>query len=302
MAGRCARILPARPPRRSGIIGGVSIPLPELDPEPPRLDPAAVTKQLDAGLKRLSSLVRGIPDLSAPAVGTWSAADVAAHVATEVEIYAAIARGEGSPYTGADPTSVVSQRYLESVGDRTPYGLADRIDAGRPALLAAVTGGAHGADIEDPLVPWHRGITLHRSVVTALLVAEVCVHGHDIAQASRRMWHLEPAEAATAFRSYLRLADRLLTPAAAGHTARYVLRVRGFPVARAVLSFTDGRLAVEGNPQGRVDCHVSATAPALLMVLMGRSAPRRATLRGDVWVHGRRPWLAHGLPKLFRAP
>lgn len=280
----------------------MTIPLPELDPEPPRLEPYTVAQQLDAGLKRLRNLVRGIPDLELPAVGSWTAADVACHVATSAEVYAGIARGEGSPVTGLGGIAAISQSILDGVADRTPFGLADRIDAGRVALLQAVTGGVHGEAIEDPVVTWHAGIPLRRSVVAALLVAEVCVHGHDIAQAARRMWHIEPAEAATGFRSYLPVVGHFLAPSAAGHTARYDVRIRRFPAARAVFAFAEGGLVVEGRPQGPVDCKLSATAPALLMVLMGRTSSVRAALRGDVLAHGRRPWLGLGLPELFRAP
>lgn len=277
----------------------MSIPLPELGPEPPRLVPATVAKQLDAGLKRLSSLVRGIPDLELPAVGSWSAADVACHIAAGVELYAGIVRGEGSPVTDLDGLGAWSQSMIDGVADRTPFGLADRIDAGRLALLEALTAGESGA---DPVVPWHLGIPLDRSVVAALLVAEVCVHGHDIARPARRMWHIEPAEAATAFRSYLPVVGHFLAPAAAGHTARYDVRIRRFPAARAVFAFTEGRLVVEGNPQGPVDCKLSATGPSLLMVLMGRSSAARAAVRGDVLAFGRKPWLGLGLPGLFRTP
>lgn len=280
----------------------MTIPLPELDPEPPRLDPSTVAKQLDAGLKRLSNLVRGIPDLNLPAVGSWTAADVACHLATGAELYAGIARGEGSPVTDLAGIGALSQSMIDGVEDRTPFGLADRIDAARVAVLEAVTRGVHGEAIENPVVPWHAGIPLRRSVVAALLVAEVCVHGHDIAHAARRMWHIEPAEAATGFRSYLPIVGHFLAPAAAGHTARYDVKIRRFPAARAVFAFTEGRLVVEGHPQGPVDCKLSATASALLMVLMGRTSPVQAALRGDVLAYGRRPWLGLGLPELFRAP
>jgi len=51
-----------------------------------------------------------------------------------------------------------------------------------------------------------------------------------------------------------------------------------------------------------VDCVISAEPATFLLVNYGRTGPWGPAHTGKVVAWGRRPWLALGLPKTFRAP
>jgi uncharacterized protein (TIGR03083 family) len=263
-------------------------------PDPPEL--AAVAAAVDAGLRRMVDLIRGIPDLSAPAVGTWSIEHTAVHLTAGVELYAGIARGEGSPYSDLAAIAASNEALIATVTERSPQALADRLDLARKDFAAAL-------GEENSTVPWHGGVPLPRSVVAGLVLGEIAVHGWDISRAAGRTWSIPPAYGALIFRSFLPIVHLFVDrEATAGLTARYDLRARGYPEARAILAFNDGDLTVEREPAGPVDCVMSTAPGALVLVLMGRTGPWQPVFHGQALAWGRKPWLGFGLAKLFATP
>ena len=130
------------------------------------------------------------------------------------------------------------------------------------------------------------------------------MHGYDSARAARRPWPVPADWARTVFLGALPVIPHyLLAERAQGRRARYDIRLRGEPGARANFTVAGGALVIEAPAPGQpADCHLSADPWAFLLVLYGRSGPLTPTLSGKILAWGRRPWLALTLPALFRKP
>ncbi|HVE24201.1 MAG TPA: maleylpyruvate isomerase N-terminal domain-containing protein [Sporichthya sp.] len=264
---------------------------------PPPIDLATVTVAADRALDRVANLVRGIPEQSAKALGDWSIAQTAAHLLGVVGAYIDIAAGNGSPYQDLQKVAATNEELLARVTERTPFQLGEQLQALRPALAAAV------GDEPDGLRPGHAGEPLLRSTAVARVLGEAVVHGWDISMAAKRMWFIEPADAALIFRSFLPFLPLFVHPEnAKGVTARFDVRVRKFPEARAVFAFKDGQLTVEGEPQGRVDCTLSGAAASMILVIHRRIGLANPILRGQLAAWGPKPWLGFKLVNFFDPP
>jgi uncharacterized protein (TIGR03083 family) len=263
---------------------------------PPTLDLPTVAAAADGVLDRFAGLVGAIPDLSGPAIGTWSMEQTAAHVLGVVEAYIQIARGDGSPFTDLSKVAEDNETRMNSVTERTPAALAAQVQALRPVLAAAAAG-------PDGEVPGHAGAPQLRSSGVARILGEVLVHGWDVGRAAGRPWVIDPAEAALTFRSFLPFLPLFVNPATtSGLTARFDVRLRKFPEGRAVFAFRDGALAVEGEPQGPVDCVMSSSPVPLILVVHQRIGLAAPILRGQMAAWGRRPWLGFQLVNYFDPP
>jgi Mycothiol maleylpyruvate isomerase N-terminal domain len=263
---------------------------------PPRLDLPTVATAADRVLDRFASLIRAIPDLSGPAIGTWSMEQTAAHTIGVCGAYIDIARGDGSPYTDLRQVAAINEQRMTALTRRSPAELADQVQALRPALAAAVAG-------PDAEVPGHAGVPQLRSSAAARVLGEALVHGHDVARGAGRAWVIDPVDAALTFRSFLPFLPLFVDPVATrGLTARFDVRLRKFPEARAVFAFRDGVLTVEGEPQGPVDCVMSSAAVPLILVVHQRIGLPTPILRGQMAAWGRRPWLGFRLVNYFDPP
>lgn len=260
------------------------------------MDLPTVAAAADRALDRFANLIRSIPELSDPAVGTWNLHQVAAHVLGVVGAYADIARGEGSPYTDLARVGEVNEKRMATVSDRTPFGLSQQLQDLRPVVAAALEG-------PDALVPGHDGVLQLRSIAAGRILGETIVHSWDVATAAQRMWWIEPADAALIFRSFLPFLPLFVHPQnARGFTGRFDVRMRKFPEARAVLAFRDGELTVEAEPQGRVDCTLMGAPASMILVVHRRIGLANPILRGQLAAWGRKPWLGFRLVNLFDPP
>jgi hypothetical protein len=57
-----------------------------------------------------------------------------------------------------------------------------------------------------------------------------------------------------------------------------------------LLVFDDGSLALDAPGARDVDAYVSAGAPALMMMFIGRQGTAKLVLGGQIAAWGRRPW------------
>jgi hypothetical protein len=257
---------------------------------------------LSVVVPRLTALIRSIGDPAAPAVGTWNAVEVAAHLSHAWSVLPVLARGETESFLDApeELAAFTAERVREDA-TRDLDAIAARIDAAAAAYLATPLddGGER---------PWMvRGTALPASAFACHLLNESLVHGYDIAQAQRRSWTIEPAHAAMAILGFLFPALSVVDPRfpvvqerAAGVRARFDIRVRG--AGRVHLVLDDGAASVEAASDRRVDCHLSGEPAALFLLIWSRRSQWHGALRGQLLVWGRRPWLGMRLPQMLRNP
>ncbi|MGH3845562.1 MAG: maleylpyruvate isomerase family mycothiol-dependent enzyme [Pseudonocardiaceae bacterium] len=251
---------------------------------------------VEAAVDRLCRVVRSAGNPEALAIGEWSVRDVAAHVAGGIPVHLSIIRGEGSTYRALDRIAESNAAALAEITERNCGVLADRIEAGMADLAAAAR-----ARPGDPQVAWHGGLPMPLSSELALLLGELLVHGYDIARASGQPWTIPPADAGLVFAGAVPVLPYLVNQAAAvGVCATFDVRLRGYGCAAFV--FEGGSLQVLPQPDGPVDCRLSADPVAFLLVMFGRSDPIRQVLTGKVVAWGRKPWLGLMLPRLLLSP
>lgn len=251
---------------------------------------------------RLTDLIRGIRNPDAPAIGEWSAGDVAVHLAQVWETLPALGSGAiDSPLSRLDELADLTSSMVRSEGDRDPHAAAARIEAAAAAYLA---GPAPGDDTHPWLV---EGTRLPASAFACHILNESLVHGHDIARAEGRPWRISSAHAGLAIMGFIFPALSVLDPRApvdqekaAGVRACYDVRVRRAGSVR--LLFEDGAVSIQLPSRGRVDCHVSADATTLFLLVWSRIGLWPGMLTGKVSVWGRRPWLGVRLPQMLRNP
>jgi hypothetical protein len=155
----------------------------------------------------------------------------------------------------------------------------------------------------DELVGWHGDVPLPISTVCAVLAGEAYIHGGDIARALGRPWLLNQDDMRTLFLGLAPLLPHYVDPAgAAGLTARFDIRLRGDPGARADFVFEQGQLTAREHEEARADCRISADPAAFVLIVYGRSGVLAPALEGKVFASGRKPWLGLTLPRRFRRP
>ena len=261
--------------------------------------PTPSLPDLRAGLAsaaaRLAALLQRGPDPNLPAIGTWTVGEVAAHAAGSASFFLAVLRGEAPP-EAIEEAATNNAAFLAANLEREPAALAGRFVAGEQALLN------HATALEgDPVVEVFRGVWTPASTLLAVELAEVLVHGFDIARATRLPWEIGRGEAALATAGLVPLLPHMLDDRkAAGFAARIDLRLRG--AGRTLLVFSDGTLRVSAPDGGAVDCHLSADPAAYLLLSYRRVGPIAPMVAGKMLAWGRRPWLAARMSRLFRAP
>ncbi|MES4902026.1 MULTISPECIES: maleylpyruvate isomerase family mycothiol-dependent enzyme [unclassified Streptomyces] len=246
----------------------------------------------------IAVLLRGATDTGAPVPGSrWSVGEVAAHLAQANELMADVAAGKARPYGDGTPAGLAeaNEVALAAFTERGAGPLAAMIVEQADAFLdAAARRPAPRGELVSPMGP------MSMDVLGSYLLTHMLGHGYDLARALRRP-HMVSGERAALCLPFLMVAmDRVVGPAAAGHTARYTIRLGGG--ARFGATFTDGAVAVDPRPPGRPDCTILMEPVAFLLVALGRLGPWGALARGRVVAWGRKPWLAPRFPTLFTPP
>lgn len=279
----------------------------------PEAEPAAFTMavpvELGAAAARLTTLahrcaalVEAIEEPAARAHGLeWTVAETAVHVLKGIEYYAACIRGDTPdmrPRDGETFQAFVAREnraQIDAEPERDPEHIAKRVRASVADLVdAALDAGPDGT------VAFTAGYSEDTTTSVCTMLAELIVHGYDIARTTGSKWTIDPEDAALAvYSTTAALPLALDRQAAAGKDihVRIVLR-HGSPFS---IRFRDGRVWSELSDE-TPDVHVWADAAAYLMVGFGRWSLSRALLRGKLVVWGRRPWVMLTVPKLFLSP
>lgn len=266
----------------------------------PLPDKIRVAAEVTAGIRQWCDLLVGIDDLDRPAVGTWSARDVAAHFASGLPLYIGLLAGSPSPIKSSlEEMEAWNAGGVRSVAETDGHALAERIIADADDLVAAVL-----AREGDPELPWHMGVPLPVSCLLGLVVGEIAVHGYDLSRACGSRWRIPAEWGHSAFLAAVPVLPLFLdAEAAVGVETTFDIRMRGEGAPRAVLRISGGRLTVHPpHTAGRVDCYLSGDPLTLLLVLYGRIGPIRPALAGRALAWGRKPWRGLTLTSYFRNP
>lgn len=243
----------------------------------------ALCDALEKNGRRLSLLLRHVPDPRPIAVGTWTIGETANHVAGSGHYFLAVGRGEVEPESLKD-VDAANARDLAADPERDLHVLAQRAVDGDNALVA------HARQIVgDPPVTLFAGATVPFSTLLGVELGEVLVHGWDIARAARLPWPIAPEHAALALQAYLPLLPHMLDcERAEGVRLTIELRVRG--TAAVVARISDSTLQVEEPTGQRVDCRLTVDPVAYLLLTWNRISPLGAIARGQLIPWGRKPW------------
>ncbi|MCI0632646.1 MAG: maleylpyruvate isomerase family mycothiol-dependent enzyme [Actinobacteria bacterium] len=258
------------------------------------LGPAA--EAVDRAGRRLADLVASVDDPSKPVKGlAWTLQEMAAHLSARTERFAATLSGE--PIPGDELADMAAENERE-IRARSARPLEEHVDALR-SNVASFVGTTKGKLGADPF-PWYPGVTVDVATGTGLLLAELLVHGFDVARTLDRRWPIGAADARTIVRASAIVAPHYVdrdTARSVRMTYRFV--VKGGPTFR--IRIEDGA-ATTLPSDGQAECTIRARPAALVLVSYGRLGPWRAALTGKLLASGRRPWRAATFDRMFRSP
>jgi uncharacterized protein (TIGR03083 family) len=260
---------------------------------------------------RFADLVASVPDPAAPAVGSWSVATTAAHVAVISSVYTAMLPTEGRPHPIPGVADRIRDAALDEVAAFNEFTLGNMAERDPVALAGQVRG-----DIErlltmsDDLDPWRRIAWLGNAQLPvaswyAHLLNELHLHGHDIATAAGTRWDVPQRDAAMSFEMFLVTMLRGDTGRLLAHEpmsrSSIAIRFRSRYTTPVVFAVRDNRVVID-PPERTVDATLAFQPSALMRILFRRLGKTRAALTGQVAVWGRRPWQLNALLRAVRFP
>jgi hypothetical protein len=280
-------------------------------------DGRAVRQALEQASERAAGLVRDGAPLDGPVPGLeWTKAQLVGHLSAICEAFAATLRGEdfaerfgqefvgsyGSGPTLRDAVAATNAKVVKLASFPDSGAAADALTAGAAALLAAFD--AH-RDLSAPRpAPWYGPeVTLPVGNLLALAVAELLVHGHDLARAAGADLRPSAATAASAAAVTAAVMSEMLPrmlderSTARGFAGSFEVRVRGGQ--RFVLRIADGTARSELAAGQDVDCVLSLSAYHALLMGYDRVPVWRVIASGNARAFGRRPWLGLRFNRLF---
>lgn len=229
----------------------------------------------------------------------WTVRDVVAHVYTVALRYTSVA-ATGSYRRAEGP------RDLDRINDAE---IADLAEVGYADLLTGLTGCA--ADIsaflraaagQGRIFPFHGGEQIDAIAGASNWLAELRVHGGDIARAVGAPWDLPERDALLILSGIQQIIPGYVHQTnSAGKDVMVEMRMPG---ARPWITHVVGGTATSRprRPGDRPHAVLEAPASTLLLSLYGRYGNVTAARRGLRIVGGRRPWKALTFPSLFEQP
>jgi hypothetical protein len=227
----------------------------------------------------------------------WTVRQATAHLVTVVPRYADGPEGRGAWVPDRQQLAALNDAQLQPLAAMTTAELAGQLRQD----LAALRKQLHGYGGLMPTFRFHGGEPVAADLALGILLAELIVHGFDIAQALARPWPIDPHHVELIFQGLDSIAPGWVNPALAKRlTATFTVSLRG--EATHVYAFRNGHLQV--NPAGthRADVHISADPAALLLVLYRRESQWRQIAAGRLLAWGRKPWLAFTFAGRFQQP
>jgi uncharacterized protein (TIGR03083 family) len=261
-----------------------------------RIDLGPAADALGVAGRRLVDLLRAVPDPSAPVEGLrWTIGELTTHLAARTELFAGYLAGTAQPEGAITEIADHNERQIRELAD-VPFDTHVELIAASVSAFVETTKGRLGT---DPY-PWYSGLVVDVATGTGLALAEVLVHGHDVARSIGQRWRLSPDDARTIARASLVLAPYYVDPTVTrGRHVTHRLLVRGGPRVRVRID--DGTAVLE-EADGPADCTIRAEPVAFVLLSFGRTSRWRAAARGRLLATGRRPWKALAFSRSFLPP
>jgi hypothetical protein len=253
--------------------------------------------------QRFLDLVDGLEPGRPVDRSAWTVGETVAHIAAGVDVYASYLEGDVTPAIDLSdvPGGSIAASNARRLADDPERDIATLRTTMR-ARLADLIAMAEARGLDD-LVAWHgRQVPLRTLLATA--IAELAMHGRDVARSVDRPWPISRRDAVLVISNLTPLLPLLVNPETTRSVHALVLvRVRGGP--ELALDFDHGTLAVTSGqrPDGRrPDVTVSADPVAYLLVAYGRASHWPAIATGKLVAWGRRPWVAMRMPSYLVRP
>lgn len=263
------------------------------------VDAARALTRVNEAAGRVADAIRAIPDPHAPTRGLqWTLGETATHLCTTIRLYMDCLEGRIAPEPRlvADLPSFVERmnhERLEAFPERGPAVLAER-------LLQDVARFLQILNARDPSVPvvFPAGYSIDGATQACFALAELLVHGRDITRSLRRAWPITPDDAALVVSGVIAVLPLSVDPARIGRT-RATIQVRLRGNGCYAMQLDRGKLRVTPC-DARADLYVSMDPVTALLAGYGRLPSIIPALTGKAVTWGRKPWLALGLPRMFR--
>ena len=259
----------------------------------PRITVDSLSRALTEAGSDFASMLRRVRNPDRPAIGSWTVGETAAHAAHSPGYFLEAATGT-IVLAALDDVADHNAEFLSDDPERDPHALADRFEDNELALTTYV-----GSLDGDPAVEVFDGVVVPMSTLLAVELAEVLVHGYDIAGASGLHWAIAADHAALTVGGLMPILPYMIDPAkAAGFDARIAFRIRGG--VEATLVFNNGALQIEAAGGDPVECRLTVDPATYLLLSFNRIKPTIPTLQGKIVPWGRKPWLAVKMASLFK--
>ena len=259
----------------------------------PRITVDSLSRALTEAGNDFASMLRRVRNPDRPAIGSWTVGETAAHAAHSPGYFLEAAKGT-IVLAALDDVADHNAEFLSDDPERDPHALADRFEDNELALTTYV-----GSLDGDPAVEVFDGVVVPMSTLLAVELAEVLVHGYDIAGASGLHWAIAADHAALTVGGLLPILPHVVDPAkAARFDARIAFRIRGG--VEATLVFNNGALQIEAAGGDPVECRLTVDPATYLLLSFNRIKPTIPTLQGKIVPWGRKPWLAVKMASLFK--
>lgn len=247
-------------------------------------------------LRRVTAVLRQAGDLDRPIAGSaWTAREAAAHLVCSFGLYRELVAGAASPATTFAAISDMNAALIADVGEREPIKLARLADDEADAFLAATVG--HRPDQE---IHFHGGVRRDLDHLFGIALAEVILHGYDIATALGAPWSVDPEAARRILVTYS--ANLGLVVDAQRTTdlrAAFGLDIDG--LGRFLATFEAGLFSFGLWNNEPVDTVIAADPVAFLLVFTGR-LDRFAAIALGMHIGGAHPGLGLSFFDLFWMP
>lgn len=264
---------------------------------------------VDAG-ERFAALLRTTTNPLARAIGHWTAAETAAHVAI-VSYFDALSCGLeiDAPFPVEDLLERLERARVEDIEVLNALSLElfterdlERVEPHITANVHRVAGVA--AEAPDGAATWLGGLEITNRAVAGHLLGELVIHALDIARSQGMAWAVDEEDARLAFdECYIPVLDagrELMAPPATTKPVSVEFRVAG--ADPTVIELGPGRMSRRPPGERPADVVFTSDAVTTLLTMFERIGPVRALTSRRLKIGGRRPWRVARMRKALSMP